>query len=482
MNYRFIRFILARLLQIEAGLLLFPLLVAFLYQEPSANIYAILFTIACILVFSLLLGFRSSAKTDIYDREGLVIVALSWLLLSVFGALPFVLSGQIPSFVDAVFETVSGFTTTGSTILKDVEALSHSMLFWRSFTHLIGGMGILVFALAILPKMGGSVRIMRAEVPGPEFGKIVARTSLSARILYIMYLSMTAVLILLLVLGGMNLFDAVIHAFGAAGTGGFSNYNASVGHFNSAYIEVVLAIAMMIFGINFSLYYYLLMGHWKEMLKNEELRWYLAIMALATIAMAINTQSRYASLLEAFRHSFFTASSIMTTTGYATVDFALWPLFSHLVLLALMVIGASSGSTGGGLKVTRLRTIVQSSILEVFRVREPKRVLRLRQGGRAVDPVLMRSVFNYLGIYIMLVAGMTLLLSLEQNDFPSALGAVLATFNNIGPGIGVFGPAENFSSLSDAGKILLTFSMLAGRLEIFPMLILFMPKTWRKTL
>ncbi|HHX03436.1 MAG TPA: TrkH family potassium uptake protein [Tissierellia bacterium] len=482
MNYGFIRYTLSRLLQIEAGLLLLPLLVSVIYQEPVENIQAFVLTVACIFIFSLLLGHRSSGKTQIYEREGLLIVALSWILLSIFGALPFYFSGQIPRYVDALFETVSGFTTTGSTILTDVESLSHSMLFWRSFAHLIGGMGILVFALAILPKMGGGMRIMRAEVPGPEFGKIVARTSLSARILYLMYLSMTAVLIILLMLGGLNLFDAMIHAFGAAGTGGFSNYNASVGHFGSAYIEIVLGVGMLAFGINFTLYYYVLVGHWKEVLRNEELRWYLAIMGLGTFAIAFNSATHFPTFSETLRHSFFTASSIMTTTGYTTVDFGLWPLFSHLILMGFMVIGASSGSTGGGLKVTRLRTVIHSSILEIFHVREPKRVMSMRQGSRAVEPNVVRSVFNYLGLYMMLIVGMTLLISLEQNDFSSALGAVLATFNNIGPGLGVYGPVSNYSSLTDASKILLTFSMLAGRLEMYPILILFSRRTWRNTL
>lgn len=482
MNYRFIRYTLARLLQIEAGLMLLPVVVALIYREPGSMLLSWAISLVLLLAFSLLLGFRSSKDEPIYEREGLVIVALSWILFSVFGALPFVISGEIPSFVDAFFETVSGFTTTGSTILSDVEALSHSLLFWRSFTHLIGGMGILVFALAILPKLGGGMRILRAEVPGPEFGKIVSKTSISARILYVMYIGMTIALVLLLLFGGMNLFDSLIHAFGAAGTGGFSNYNASVGHFDSAYIDIVLGIGMLIFGTNFTLFYYLYIGHGKNVWKNEELRWYLAIAGIATIAMAINANAHFTSFWESLRHSFFTTSSIMTTTGYATADFALWPLFSHLVLVTLMIIGASSGSTGGGLKVTRVRSIIASSIQEVLHVREPKRVLSMRQGSRAMDPAILRSIFHYLSLYLLCIIFFTLLISLEQNDFPSALTAVLATFNNIGPGLGAYGPVSNFSSLSDASKLLLSVSMLAGRLEIFPLLILLTPKTWKRTL
>lgn len=482
MNYRFIRHVVARLLQIEAAFLLLPLLVALYYREPMANVQAFLQAITLILLFSIILGHQGVGEGKIYDREGVVIVSLSWILLSVFGSLPFYISGQIPRFIDALFETVSGFTTTGSTILTDVEVLSRSMHFWRSFTHFVGGMGILVFALAILPQMGGSLRILRAEVPGPEFGRIISRVSVTARFLYKTYLGMSAVLTVLLMFGGMDLFDALVHSFSIASTGGFSPYNASIGHFNSAYIETLSSVAMVLFGINFTLFYLSLTGHLKNALEDEELRWYAVILFGSALLMSLNVLPIYENFFVSLRHAFFVAGSIMTTGGLMTVDYSSWPLFSHIIILTLMFIGASSGSTAGGLKVSRLRYIVKGAILEIFHVREPKRIFAIRHGTRAVEPEILKSVFNYFGLIILLIGGMTFLISAEHPDMLSAFSAVLASFNNIGPGLGDFGPAENYAAISDWSKGMLSAAMLLGRLEIFPILILFTPSTWKKTL
>lgn len=482
MNYNIVRYVLAKLLRIEAALLILPLIVGLIYKEAAPNLVAYVFTILILLVVSTLLYRKKLEDRHFYMREAFVIVGLSWILLSFFGSLPFYFSGEIPSLIDCFFETASGFTTTGSSILVDIEALSNSMLFWRSFTHLIGGMGILVFALAVLPKISSdSLRMIKAEVPGPTFGKLVSKLSGTARILYIIYIAMTVVLVIFLILGGMNLFDALIHAFGAAGTGGFSNKALSVGFYNSSYIEGVLGVAMLMFGMNFNLHYLFLFGPRKDILKNEELRWYLIIALGAILGIAINTQGLYSGI-SSLRHSFFTVSSIITTTGFGTVDFGAWPLFSKLLLLSLMCIGACAGSTAGGLKVSRVIVLVKSALIEIKRIRQPKRIVRLTQDGRAVSEQGALSILNYFMLYVLIVIFLVLVISLDLKDLESAVSAVLATFNNIGPGLGLVGPTANYSSLSDFSKLLLSFAMIAGRLEIFPIFILFLPATWKKTL
>ncbi|NLY36597.1 MAG: TrkH family potassium uptake protein [Tissierellia bacterium] len=482
MNYNIVRYVLAKLLRIEAALLILPLTVGLIYKEAASDILAYVFTIVLLILVSTLLYRKKLADHHFYMREAFVIVGMSWILLSFFGSLPFYFSGQIPNLVDCFFETSSGFTTTGSSILKDVEALSHSMLFWRSFTHVIGGMGILVFALAILPKIPtDSLRMIKAEVPGPSFGKLVSKLSVTARILYVIYIAMTAIVVVFLLIGGMNLFDALIHAFGAAGTGGFSNKALSVGYYNSTYIEIVLGISMLMFGTNFNLHYLFLFGNKKDILKNEELRWYLLIALVAIVAISLNIQDLYGGL-SSLRHSFFTVSSIITTTGFGTANFGAWPLFSKLILLSLMCIGASAGSTAGGLKVSRVVVLVKSALTEIKRIRQPKRIVRLTQDGRAVSEQGALSILNYFMLYVIIVLVLILIISLDLQDLESATSAVLATFNNIGPGLGLVGPTANYSGLSDFSKLLLSFAMIAGRLEIFPIFILFLPATWKKIL
>lgn len=481
MNFSIIRFVMGRIMLVEAILMVPSLAVGIIYGEGIQTIGAFLLTMAVLLVFGAVLSYRKPETKSFYAREGFVIVSLAWFLLSIFGSLPFILSGSIPSFIDALFETASGFTTTGASILNDIESQPHSILFWRSFTHLIGGMGILVFTLALFPKIGSNaVHIMKAEVPGPSFGKLLSKVYLTARILYIIYLGMTAVVVVLLVIGRMPVFDAFIHAFGAAGTGGFSNKTVSVAYYNSAYIDYVLSIAMLMFGLNFSLYYLLLMKRFKTAFRNEELRWYLGIVAAAMLLICWFVRENYQSFSLMVRDVFFTVSSIITTTGFATADFDKWPLPAHIVLLLLMFCGAMSGSTGGGVKVARVALYAKTFVQEVRRNINPNRKLPVIIDGRPVDANVRRSANNYFVVYAVVFIMLLLVVSIDSNSFTTAFSSVTATFNNIGPGLDAVGPAMNYAQQSNLSKIALTFAMIAGRLEVLPVLILFSPRTWRK--
>ena len=442
MNIRMIGFVLGRILLVEAGLLTLPLAVALLYREPAMPW---LITMAALVVCGALLSFRKPERTALYAKDGFVAVALVWLLMSAFGALPFVLSGDILHYVDAFFETVSGFTTTGASILPAVEPLSRGSLFWRSFTHWVGGMGVLVFVMAILPMSDGhTMHILRAEMPGPTAGKLVSRMSDTAKILYGIYFVMTAAMILLLVLGGMDLFDACIHAFGTAGTGGFSSRNASVGAYNSAYIDIVTGIGMLAFGVNFNLYFFLLVRRFREVLRSEELWVYLGIVAASTAAIAANILSLYDSVGTALRHTFFQVSSVITTTGYATVDFGQWPVFSKTVLVLLMFVGGCAGSTAGGLKVTRIVTLAKAAVMDMRKMLHPNAVINVRMEGRALPEKQVRGVQAYLSIYILILCGSWLLLSLAGFDELTTFTAVVTCINNVGPGLNMVGPTGNF--------------------------------------
>lgn len=480
MNNKIIRYILSKILYIEAGFLLLPVIVSLIYKENYSNILSFLVTIFLLLLSGYLLGYKSDASGAFYEKEGFIIVSLSWILLSAFGALPFVFSGSIPNFIDAFFETSSGFTTTGASILTNVEELSHSMLFWRSFTHLIGGMGILVFALAILPRSNRNSHIMKAEVPGPIFGKFVAKMSYTARLLYKIYFAMTGILIILLILVGHPVFDSFVHAFGAAGTGGFGIRANSIAYYNSPVVEMILATAMIIFGINFNLFYVILIGKARDGFKSEELRWYLLIVFGSVVLIFFNIRHNYTSYLTAVKDIFFTVSSIISTTGYATVDFGKWPTFSHAILLFLMFTGACAGSTAGGLKISRFIILVKSSILQFRKAINPKRVLSVKVDNKLVGNEVLAEVKGYFVIYIFLIIIFTVLISFTVPDFLTAFSAVMATFNNIGPGLSVVGPTGSYASLTYFNKIVLSLAMLAGRLEIFPILILFSSTTWKK--
>lgn len=480
MNNKIIRYVLSKILYIEAGFLLLPIIVSFIYKENYSNVLSFLVTIFLLLLSGYLLGYKSDASGAFYEKEGFIIVSLSWILLSAFGALPFVFSGSIPNFIDAFFETSSGFTTTGASILTNVEEVSHSILFWRSFTHLIGGMGILVFALAILPRSNRNSHIMKAEVPGPVFGKFVAKVSYTARLLYKIYFAMTGILIIVLILAGHPVFDSFVHAFGAAGTGGFGIKANSIAYYNSPAVEMILAIAMIIFGINFNLYYVILIGKVRDGFKSEELRWYLLIVFGSVVLIFFNIRHNYTSYLTAIKDIFFTVSSIISTTGYATADFGKWPIFSHAILLFLMFTGACAGSTAGGIKISRFIILVKSSILQFRKAINPKRVLSVKVDNKHVGNEVLEEVKSYFVIYIFLIIIFTILISLTVPNFITAFSAVMATFNNIGPGLGIVGPTENYASLTYFNKIVLSLAMLAGRLEIFPILVLFSSTTWKK--
>ena len=480
MNNRMIAYIIGRILLTEAALLVLPLLVTVLYGEsPVPFLIPILLLSLC----GGAMGWKKPKSTALYARDGLAVVALAWICMSLFGALPFVLSGDIPNYVDAFFETVSGFTTTGSSILTEIEPLSRGGLFWRSFTHWVGGMGVLVFVMAILPMNDGhGMHLMRAEVPGPTVGKLVSRMSDTAKILYSIYLVMTVVEIVLLLVGGMPLYDAAIHAFGTAGTGGFSCRNLSVGAYDSVYFDVVIGVFMLLFGVNFNLYYFLLIRRFRDVLHSEELRAYLLIVAASVLAIAVNISHLYQSFAASLRYAFFQVSSIITTTGYATADFNAWPAFSKAILVILMFVGACAGSTGGGMKVARIVILAKTSVCDMRKMLHPNAVATVRFEGKPIGEKNIRSVHLFLTVYLIVFTISCLLLSLEEMDLVTTFTAVAACMNNIGPGLEVVGPMGNFAAFSPWAKVLLSFDMLVGRLEIFPMLLLFAPSIWKRKL
>lgn len=470
--------ILGKMMGVEGLLLLIPALVGLIYQEKCAVYFVI--TAAVLAVIFLLTGRKKPENTMLYGKDGLLIVSSAWILWSLFGALPFFLSGSIPNYMDAFFETVSGFTTTGSTILKNVEVLPQCMTFWRSLTHWVGGMGVLVFVMVLtnLDKQS-SIHLMRAEVPGPEKDKLVPKSRTTAQILYGMYFILTAIQVVLLLLGGMNLFDSLIHAFGTAGTGGFSNYADSVGHFNSAYLDGVISVFMILFGINFNLYFFLAVREFKLVFKNEELRAYLLIISGAVVMIMINIYPIYGSVAEAFRYSAFQVASIITTTGYATADYMLWPEFSRCVLVALMIIGGCASSTGGGIKVSRLLISLKSIYKEIKQMLHPKSVNVVKLNKKKLGEDTIRNVYVYLLAYITLAIVSVLIVSLDNFDFETTVGSVITALGNVGPGLGMTGPVGSFADYSLLAKFVFCLDMLAGRLEIFPFLMLF-SYIWRK--
>ena len=479
MNTKIVRYILCRMLGVEAALLLVPVLVAVIYQEKCGIVFLIPIVILCLLF--LVAGRKRPEHGQIYGKEGMVIVALAWILWSLFGAMPFTLSGYIPSYVDAFFETVSGFTTTGSSIIPDVEVLPHCLLFWRSFTHWIGGMGVLVFVLVVTSlDRKNSMHLMRAEVPGPEKDKLVPKAMSTARLLYGMYLTLTVIEMVFLVIGGMNLFDSMIFSFGSAGTGGFSNYADSVAHFNSAYIDGVITVFCALFGVNFALFYFMILGDFKSILKNEELRTYILLIAGATAAIMLNIHSLYPTIGKSFRYAVFQVVTVITTTGYSTADFAQWPMFSKAVLMMLTVIGACASSTGGGIKVSRLLVGMKCVKREIVQLAHPKSVGIIRIGGKKVSSDVLRTIYIYFIAYVGILIGSVVLVSLDNFDFETTFSAVLTTLGNVGPGMAQVGPMGNFAEFSPLSKLILCFDMLAGRLEIFPFLVLFTAPAWRR--
>ena len=464
--------------------MIFPLLVGIYYRE--GNYLAFLLPIAGLLAIGAPLASIKKRDNAMYAKEGFVIVAASWIIMSIIGSLPFVISGEIPFFTDAFFETVSGFTTTGATVLSNVEVMSKGMLFWRSLTHFIGGMGILVFVLAILPNYNsGAMHVFRAESPGPSADRLVSKLSFTARILYGIYMALAVIEIIMLYCGGMPIFDSVVHSFGTAGTGGFSIKNASIAHYGSAYIEIVIAVFMFLFGINFNVYYLILIGNFKKALKSEELRAYLIIVVACTFAIAINILTSCVNFAEALRYSFFQVTSVSSTTGYVTADFDNWPAFSKGIILCLMIVGACGGSTGGGIKVSRLVILVKSVVADIKKMIHPRSVVSVKFEGELLNKDTQRNVRTYFVLWVLIVALCTMILCLDVDDFFVNFTATLSCIGNIGPGLSnagieMVGPMFNFGGYCAFSKVLLSFIMLFGRLEIFPMIIIFAPRTWRK--
>ena len=461
--------------------MVFPIITAVIYREREV-MYFLVTALAC-AAFALLISPRRPKDVKLYTREGFVSVALSWVLLSFFGCLPFFISGEIPSLIDALFETVSGFTTTGASILSDVEGLSKCMLLWRSFTHWIGGMGILVFVLAILPTSGAdNIHIMRAESPGPSVGKLVPKVRSTAKILYSIYLILTLTEFILLIAGKMPVFDAICISFGTAGTGGFAVKNTGLADY-SFYQQMIATIFMILFGVNFNVYFLFYAKKPKDALKSEEARTYLLIILAATVLITWNVRGFFASLFEAFHHTIFQVASIITTTGFSTVNFDAWPAFSKAILVLLMFIGACAGSTGGGLKVSRIAILWKTVMKEMSSMIHPNSVKIIKMEGKPVEHNVLRSINTYLATFIMIfVASLLVVCFCDNFDLETSFTAVAATFNNIGPGLSAVGPTCNFGHFSILSKCVLIFDMLAGRLELFPMILLFSVRTWRKQL
>lgn len=465
------------MLKVEAALLLLPAIAALIYAESC--LWSILISAAISLAAGFALTLLSRPKSQvIYAREGFITVALAWVAVSAVGALPFYISREIPSYIDAFFETVSGFTTTGASILTNVEVMSRGLLFWRSFTHWVGGMGVLVFVMALVPSVTDrSIHIMRAEMPGPVVGKLMPRARDTASILYKIYVGMTLAQIVLMWIGGMPLYESIVHAFGTAGTGGFGVKADSIAGY-SPYLQWVITVFMLLFGVNFNLYYLLLIRRFRAAAQSSECWYYLGIVGVSIALITANILPMYESFQEALRLSAFQVASIVTTTGYATADFNLWPQFSKAILLLLMIVGACAGSTGGGLKVSRAVMLFKTVGREIRHLLHPRSVNSVRFEGKQVDGATLKGVSSYFALYIICILAICLILSLEPFDLETNLSATLACFNNIGPGLAAVGPASNYAAYSPLSKLVLSLAMLLGRLEIYPLLLTLIPTTW----
>ena len=478
MNYKVVAYILGWVLIIEAAFMTIPFLVSFIYQEQDKGM-AFLWVILGAAAVGILMVIKKPKDMTFYLKEGFVTVALSWIMLSLVGALPFYINRDIPRFVDAFFETVSGFTTTGASILSNPEGLARCSMFWRCFTHWIGGMGVLVFLLAIVPMAGGThMNLMKAESPGPSVGKIVPKVKDNAKVLYGIYIGMTVIMVIFLLAGNMSFYDSICTAFGTAGTGGFGLYNDSFMS-QTPYIQWVVTVFMILFGVNFGVYFLIVAGRWKEALKHEEARAYFGIIFVAAAIMFIDLRDVIEGTGNAIRHIFFQIGSVMTTTGFGSVDFDLWPETSKTVLVLLMFIGACAGSTGGGIKVARMVILFKTFIKEIISFLHPRSVKKVKIEGKVVEHETLRATNVYFATFMFLFVGSILLISLEGYDMVTNFTAVTATINNIGPGLNMVGPTQNFGFFSDFSKLVLSFDMLAGRLELFPLLLLFCPSVWK---
>ena len=480
MNFRMVLKSLGIVILIEGLCMILPLLVSLLYGQGDAISFVISVLISVTVGFIL---YRIPIKnSNFYARDGFAVVALSWIVISLFGSFPFIISNAIPSFIDAYFETVSGFTTTGSTILQEIESLPKGILFWRSFTHWMGGMGVLILTLAVLPTIGvGSLHIMKAEATGPSTEKLVPKLGHTAKILYTIYTVMTAIQIIFLLIAGMPLFDSIIHAFGSAGTGGFSSRNLSVGAYGNVYIEIIITVFTILFGVNFSLYYRFIKGDVRSFLKDEEFAFYMGTILVSIALITIDLfKNGLFTLDQSLRHSSFQVGTIITTTGFSTTDFNLWPAFSKTILVVLMLFGASAGSTGGGIKCIRILLLLKTAKREIAKIIHPRAVHTVKTNHRVNDEDTVTGTLTYFFIYIAVFVISTLFISLNGKDLVTSGTAVIATLSNIGPGFEVVGPMGNFSSFSPLSKLILCFNMIAGRLEFLPMLVLFSPMAWKK--
>lgn len=478
MNTSIIRYIIGYIMKIEAILMLLPCVVSAIYREPE-GLWYLLVAFLCGIA-GILLTLQKPTNHVFYLKEGCVATSLSWLTLSLVGCIPFVLTGEIPSFTDSLFETISGFTTTGASILDNVEALSYCSLFWRSFTHWIGGMGVLVFLLCLLPMAGGSrMNLMKAESPGPSVSRLVPKVQSTAKILYEIYIVMTVVETVLLLLGGMPFFDSLTTAFGTAGTGGFGIKNDSFASY-APHLQNIVTIFMILFGINFNAYFFIIMGKAKQAFQMEEVRAYLLVIAASIAAITWNTLGIFQSVGVAFQQAAFQVGSIVTTTGFATTDFDKWPQASRTILVMLMFMGACAGSTGGGMKVSRFLILIKTVKKELIQLVHPNAVKKIKMDGKIIEHEVVRATNVYCVAYVLIFAFSMLLIAVDEQTLVTNFTAVAATFNNIGPGLDVVGPSGNFSVFSNFSKMILIFDMLAGRLEIFPILVMFSRETWRK--
>ena len=478
MNYSMIIFILGHLLRYEAIFMVLPTITGFIYGEHEA--IAFLCVAMVIFLVGTILSCKKIDTKQLHTKDGSITVALGWIVLSIFGALPFTISGDIPFYVDALFETISGFTTTGASILSDVEALSHASLMWRSFTHWVGGMGVFVFMLSLLPMISGStMQLMKAESPGPSVDKFVPRVKDTAKILYTLYVGITLLQIVCLLLAKMPLFDTLTLTFGTVGTGGFGVKNSSIGDYTSLQ-QNIITFFMIASGVNYSAYFFIISKNFKDAFKMEEVRWYFGIILAAVAILTFNTMHLYSGFGETLKHAFFQVASIITTTGYSTTDFDLWPELSKTVIVLLMIIGACAGSTGGGFKVSRIMILLKTVKKELSLMMHPRQIKKIRMDGRIVKHEVVRAANVFTMIYFTMFFVSTLLISIDNFDFTTNFTAVAATLNNIGPGLAKVGPTCNFGSYSIFSKFILMFNMLAGRLELFPMILLIMPNTWKR--
>jgi len=468
------------MLKLLAGLLVVPMIVSLIYKEPS-NV-TVAFLAASIISFVLYSTINTitddDSERDFYKREGFVIVTLTWIAFSLIGALPFYLSGEIPSYIDSLFETVSGFTTTGSTILQDIESLSKSLLFWRSFTHFIGGMGVIVFALAILPRSPHTIHIAKAEVPGPYFGKVVSSMKQTARYLYGIYITLTIILFILLLFGGIGIFDSINLAFSTAGTGGFAPRNLGIGYYNSTYITVVIAIFMLIFSMNLSLIYFIIFKRYFKVLKSEELHWFLGMISILSVIMFLDIYRSYDTPNHSLLDVFFTVSSVVSTTGFTYNDFNIWPVFSKMIIIILMIVGGCTGGTAGGIKIPRLIFFIKNAKQSIGKALNPRKISMFKIDGKVIKDTT--PLANYLLLFGFIFVIILFLVTFQINDFEDAISLTVTSISNAGPAFNHFGPMSNFSAIPYFTKVILCFSMLLGRLELIPLVVFFSAKTWTK--